>query len=305
MQTPTTIGKYRVLAPLPGGAAETELFKVQRLDDEHGPVMCLKRIHPNYEENPLFANRFETELRLAQKLRHRNIVEVSDFGEEDGHFFVMEYIDGPSLEDLLDAGSLSPSIVTYIGVEACRALSFLHHSDHANDRDPVIHGDVTPHNLLIDRADGSVKLADFGLAKALSRTGAETITRARGKPTYMSPEQLLDQKISARTDLFSLGLVLWRALVGSHPYGEGRPSRATDMGEWIRERTIANDRRKVAEAAPHAPPALRDAIHGLLQPLSSRTPTAEDVHHLLRTVEPLDGHAQLARWVAQAMEDEQ
>lgn len=302
MQTPTTVGKYRILAPLPGGAPETELFKARHHHDDDAPVVCLKRIHPNYDANPLFASRFERELQLAQKLRHRNIVEVSDFGEDDGHYYVMEWVDGPALENLLSAGPLPPGIVTYIGVETCRALAFLHHSDHANQRDPVIHGDVTPHNLLIGRRDGSVKLSDFGVAKALGRTGAETITRVRGKPTYMSPEQLQEEKVSARTDLFSLGLVLWRALVGTHPYGEGRPRTRppTLISEWIRRRTIANERRSVAEAAPHAPPALRDAIHGLLQPLSSRTPTAEDVHHLLRTVEPLDGHAQLAAWAERA-----
>lgn len=298
---PATIGHYQILARLPGGAQETELFKAQRLGDTTGTVVCIKRVHPNYSENPLFAERFERELELAQKLRHRNIVEVSDFGEDDGHYFVMEYIDGPNLDELLGAGPLSPSLVTYVGIELCRALSFLHHTDAENDRKPVIHSDVTPHNVLVGRRDGGVKLSDFGLAKALGRTGAETITRARGKPTYMSPEQLNDEKVSARTDLFSLGLVLWRALVGTHPYGEGRPHTRprTPIGEWIRDRTIANRRRSVAEAAPHAPEALRDAIEGLLQPLPTRTPTAEDVFNVLRKVEPLDGHAQLAAWVAE------
>ncbi|HJL20078.1 MAG TPA: serine/threonine-protein kinase [Sandaracinaceae bacterium LLY-WYZ-13_1] len=306
MEVPPTIGRYRILARLTGGAQETELFKAECLGDDSGTAVCIKRIHPNYDENPLFAERFEQELELAQKLRHRNIVEVSDFGEDDGHYFVMEYVDGPNLDELLRAGPLSPALVTYVGIELCRALSFLHHSDPDNDRKPVIHGDVTPHNVLISRRDGGVKLSDFGLAKALGRTGAETITRARGKPTYLSPEQLQDEKVSARTDLFSLGLVLWRALVGAHPYGEGRPHTRprVDLGEWIRQRTIANERRSVAEAAPHAPEALWDAIEGLLQPLATRTPTAEDVFNVLRQVEPLDGHAQLVAWVARVGAEE-
>ncbi len=296
--TPETIGPYVTLRRLVGGGQETELFLVHHRDDPPEAVACLKRVHPNYDDNPLFGQRFEAEMTLAQKLRHRNIVEVSDLGQDDGHYFVMEYLDGPSLEDLLAWGTLSPELVAYIGIELCRALSFLHHSDRDNDRGPVIHRDVTPHNVLLSRNDGGVKLSDFGLAKALGRTGAETITQARGKPIYLSPEQLRDDKISTRTDLFSLGLVLWRALVGSHPYGEGRP-RDRHMGEWILEHTLTNDRRLVAAAAPHAPSALCEVIEGLLQPLPTRTPSAEDVFRVLRQIEPLDGHAQLAAWIAQ------
>jgi len=300
IHTPATIGAYQVLERLVGGSQDAELFKAQRSGEG---IVCIKRVHPNYDDNPLFGTRFEQELSLAQKLRHRNVVEVSDFGHDDGHYFVMEYIDGPSLEELLAWGALSPSLVAYVGIELCRALAFLHHSDPDQERGPVIHTDVSPDNVLITARDGGVKLSDFGLAKAIGRTGAETITRARGKPIYMSPEQLADDKISARTDLFSLGLVLWRALVGTHPYAEGRP-RTHHMGEWIRDRALANERRSVAEAAPHAPAELCSAIEGLLQPVSARTPTAEDVFNVLRRVEPLDGHAQLAAWIARNREGE-
>ncbi|MCA9604699.1 MAG: serine/threonine protein kinase [Myxococcales bacterium] len=301
LQTPETIGAYVILRRLAGGSQETELFAAHHRDDPPSRVVCLKRIHPNYDDNPLFGPRFEQEMTLAQKLRHRNIVEVSDLGHDDGHFFVMEFIDGPCLEDLLAWGTLSPDLVAYVGIELCRALAFLHHSDPSQGRGPLIHRDVTPHNVLIGRHDGGVKLSDFGLAKALGRTGAETITKARGKPIYLAPEQLMDDKVSTRADLFSLGLVLWRALVGTHPYGEGRP-RERHMGEWISERTIKNERRSVTAAAPHAPKALCDAIDGLLQPLASRTPTAEDAFALLRQTEPLDGHAQLAVWIARCEE---
>lgn len=302
MITPATIGDYRVIDLIAGGAQETQLVKAAHVDDPLGTVVCIKRIHPNYSETPMFGARLREELLIAQKVRHRNIVEVSDFGEdESGHlYYVMEHVDGPNLADLLRAGPLTPDLVTYIGIEACRALSFLHHTDHDNDRPPVMHSDVTPHNLLLGRHDGSVKLSDFGLAKALSRTDAETIARAQGKPTYISPEQYLGQKVSARTDLFSLGLVLWRALVGKHPYAEGHPRTRprTPLWEWIRDQTIANRRPLAQEAAPHAPAALCDAINGLLQPIESRTPTAESVFRVLRGAEPLDGHAQLAAWVA-------
>lgn len=299
---PTIGGRYRILESLTSGG-QTEVFKAQRLDDPRGTVVCIKRVHPDYQEHPTFPQRFEAELRLATKLRHRNIVEVSDFGEDEGHYFVMEYLDGPDLDELLQRGPLSPSLVAYIGIELCRALSFLHHSDVG--RGPVIHSDVTPDNVLLGGRDGAVKLSDFGLAKALVRTGAETITRVRGKASYLSPEQLSGGKVSARTDLFSLGLVLWRALIGTHPYAEERPQTRPriSVGEWIHQRTLDNTRRTVADAAPHAPAPLQGAIEGLLQPIATRMPTAEDVFHLLRHVEPLDGHAQLVEWIAQPAEE--
>ncbi|HHH27101.1 MAG TPA: serine/threonine protein kinase, partial [Polyangiaceae bacterium] len=195
---PETLGGYRVLERL-GGGADAELFKARRDD---GTVVCIKRLHPNLSDDPMFEQRFERELKLAQELRHRNIVEVSSHGHEEGYYFVMEYIDGPSLEVLLGAGVLSPPLVIYIGVELCRAFGFLHRTDPETGRKPTIHSDVTPHNILLGR-DGGVKLSDFGLAKAISRTGAETITQARGKVTYLSPEQWMEQPVGSSTDLFS------------------------------------------------------------------------------------------------------
>ncbi|MBX3275602.1 MAG: serine/threonine protein kinase [Sandaracinaceae bacterium] len=302
LDAPRAIGSYFILRRLPGGGPQTELFAAHHRDEPATRLVCLKRIHPNYDDNPLFGPRFEQEMTLARTLRHRNLVEVTDLGHDGGHFFVMEYIDGPSLEDLLSNGTMRPSLVVYVGVELCRALSFLHHSDADTGRGPLIHRDVTPHNVLLSRDDGGVKLSDFGLAKALARTGAETITEAKGKPIYLAPEQLTDDKVGTRADLFSLGVVLWRALIGTHPYGEGRP-RDKPMGEWIFERTLANERRSAADAAPHAPRELAAAIEGLLQPVAARTSSAEDVFATLRQVEPLDGHTQLVEWIARADEE--
>lgn len=298
---PATIGPYEIVERLQAGGAESELFTARRAGDAVGSLVCIKRIHPNFGGSVEFAERYDRELDLARKLRHRNIVEVSGHGEDGGHYFAMEYIDGPSLGALLEWGALSPGLVTYIGIELCRALAFLHHSDASQERGPVIHSDISPENVLLSRRDGAVKLSDFGLAKALGRTGQETITRQRGKPTWMAPEQHLEQKISTRTDLFGLGLVLWRALVGEHPYAAGRP-RGRIVVDWVREQTTQNARRSTGEAAPHAPKALCDAIEGLLQPIERRTPTAEDVFNVLRHVEPLDGHAQLADWIGRVGE---
>ncbi|MBZ0117146.1 MAG: protein kinase [Sandaracinaceae bacterium] len=140
---------------------------------------------------------------------------------------------------------------------------------------------------------GAVKLSDFGLARALRRTGAETITAARGKRRYLSPEQWSDEAVSSRSDLFSLGLVLWSALIGSHPYAEQRPA-AIGLDEWIRARTIANARRSVAEAAPGAPAGLQEAIEGLLQPARERIATAEQLYRMLSPLVRVDAAGRLA-----------
>jgi len=138
-----------------------------------------------------------------------------------------------------------------------------------------------------------VKLADFGLARALGRTGERTLTEARGKLMFWAPEQFADEEIGVETDLFALGLVLWRALIGTQPYAEGRP-KGRMLDEWIAERTMANERRSVVEAAPDASATLQRVIEGLLQPIERRIGSAEELFETLRPVEPLDGHAQLA-----------
>lgn len=306
---PDAIGPYVVLGRLgDSAAAQAEVFEAQ---DEHGTPVCIKRIHPSVSEDVEFVARFEAEIELAEMLEHINIVRVSDHGEDGGHYFVMEWIDGVDLGMLLRSelgsgrpGILPPGLVAYLGVELCRALAYVHRSDWTLDeagqrvrrRGPVIHSDISPSNILLSR-QGFVKLADFGLARALGRTGAKTLTQARGKPMFWAPEQFADEEIGVETDLFALGLVLWRALIGTQPYAEARP-RGQMLNEWIAERTIANERRSVVEAAPDAPATLQRVIEGLLQPIERRIGSAEELFETLRPIEPLDGHAQLAARVA-------
>lgn len=291
--TPKTIGPYQILARF-GEGGMAQVFKARR---DGGPIVCLKRIRPSFCEDPYFVALFLEELDRAEQLHHPNIVEVYDRGEDDGYYLVMELVDGMDLAALLErAGLLDPPLVAYVGCELARALIYIHHSDPATGRPPFVHCDVTPHNVLIGR-DGSVKLSDFGIAKALRRTGDETLTRTRGKPSSMSPEQWQGEKIGSRSDLFSLGLVLWRALIGTHPYAEGRPP--TEVFEvWLQDRTVANERRRVVEAAPRAPEALQNAIEKLLQLTPERMAAAEELVEALSPLVPPDAAAQLAALVA-------
>lgn len=300
-----TIGPYDVIARLSGGGGGVELFKVRERGPLQGPLYCLKRISPSVGDSIDFALRFDAEVRLWAKLEHRNIVSLRDHGEDEGHFLVMEYVDGLDLDGALRFGPLEPYLVVYLGVELCRAFVFMHHGDSARGRlKPVIHSDITPDNVLLGR-DGSVKVSDFGLAKAIGQTGAETLTRVRGKERWRAPEQYEQSEqgqvtVNAQTDLFALGLVLWRALIGTHPYAEGRMELRPrpSLDEWIGQRTLLNRRRLVAEAAPHAPAALQAVIHDLLQPRVSRMSVAEEALERLLAIEELMAHDGLARHVS-------
>jgi eukaryotic-like serine/threonine-protein kinase len=291
---PAKIGEYEVIERFaPGGLAE--LFKVRHAAG--GPVVCLKRIPPSVADDVDFVLRFEDEVTLASSLRHPNVVEVIDRGEDEGHFLVMELVDGADLAALLDRHeTLEPPLVAYLGCEVARALSYIHRSDPATGRKALIHFDVSPPNILIGK-NGAVKLSDFGLARALRGTGAETITSTRGRRRYLSPEQWNNDSVGSRSDLFSLGLALWSALVGTHPFAEARPSHR-GLDEWIREQTITNARRRAVDAAPHAPPALYEALDALLQPAGDRIATAEVLFHMLAPCAPIDGAARLAAKVS-------
>jgi eukaryotic-like serine/threonine-protein kinase len=288
--TPSTIGAYTILERFaPGSFAE--LFKARKTSG--GPTVCLKRIPPSISDDVDFVLRFEDEITLAEQLHHPNIVEVFDHGEDEGHFYVMELVDGLDFSTLLDRVEvLEPALVAYVGAEVARALDYIHRSDPASGRMPLIHFDVSPQNILVGR-NGAVKLSDFGLARALRSTGAETITATRGKQRYLSPEQWLDESVGSKSDLFALGLVLWGALIGTHPYAEGRP-RDVGLDEWIRERTIRNERRPLIDAAPAAPGPLQLAIEGLLRPSATRTANAATLFEAVSPIVSIDAPAMLA-----------
>lgn len=299
VRVPERIGPYVILGPLAEGGM-AELFRAQRV--EGGPVVCLKRMRRELCQDVELVAELTREVELAAQLDHANLVPVYDHGEDGGHYLVMQLVEGMDLARLRSARTLHPLRVAYVGVELARALVYVHHSDPDKGRKPLVHCDVTPHNVLVG-LDGTVKLSDFGLARALRRTGAETLTRSRGKPSYLSPEQWEGERIGSRSDLFSLGVVLWQALAGTHPYAEGPRPRKMMLEAWIQERTIANERRTVAEAAPEAPETLQRVIEGLLQRAPARTARAEEVLEALVPLVESDAREALAAEVKRAMEE--
>ena len=217
-----TLGRYELIRPLArGGMAEVFLARRRAAGGVEKRVV-IKRIRRERTGDARFAALFVREARLSMSLAHKNIVPVFDFGRAgDELFLVMEYVDGVALATALARArerglGLDPVLVAYVGLEACQALEYAHQVS-GQDGLPqgVIHRDVTPANVLLSYS-GEVKLLDFGIAT--SEAGDAEETRVRGTPPYMAPEQARGESLSAGTDVFAVGLVLWEALAGRRAY---------------------------------------------------------------------------------------
>jgi serine/threonine-protein kinase len=199
-----------------GGMAE--VFRACRI----GPggfakQVALKRVLPDLGRDPQFVRMFLEEARLQAQLSSPGLIQVFDFGEQAGtYFMVMEYVDGADLGALLAAvGPLEPGLGAYLGRQLCGALADVHRATDATGQPlGIVHRDVTPGNILLSR-DGHVKLGDFGVAKARARSVRTERGAIKGKLAYLSPEQVRGDEVDARTDVYGLGLVLFEVLTGS------------------------------------------------------------------------------------------
>jgi beta-lactam-binding protein with PASTA domain/predicted Ser/Thr protein kinase len=210
-------GRYELHRRLArGGMAEVFLARDQLLDR---PV-AVKVLFPEFAADPSFVERFRREAQSAANLNHPNIVSVYDWGQEAGtYFIVMEYVDGRSLATILGTeGPLHPQRAAEVTSDIAAALGFAH-------RNGVIHRDVKPGNVLIS-PQGQVKVADFGIARAMGAGTEENLTQAgsvMGTATYFSPEQAQGKPLDPRSDLYSLGVVLYEALTGRPPFSGDSP----------------------------------------------------------------------------------
>lgn len=219
------LGKYQLVRKLAtGGMAEVYLAKAA------GPMgfekkLVLKRILSHLAEDPQFVDMFLGEAKLAAMLNHPNVVQIFDFGEAEGAFFIaMELIDGPNLRALNKRSAELKSPIPYamcakIISYACEGLAYAHAF---SDPDTgaalnLIHRDISPDNILVSR-QGGVKVVDFGIAKAANQGHQTKTGTLKGKLSYMPPEQLQGKELDLRADIFSLGIVLYELVTGTKPY---------------------------------------------------------------------------------------
>jgi eukaryotic-like serine/threonine-protein kinase len=256
---PKKLGVYEIGQQI-GIGGMAQVYEANRIGP-HGFTkrVALKRILPAIARDPAFVRMFIEEAKLAARLEHPNIVQVFDFGEDMGELFLaMELVDGSSvthvLRTLAAQGQAVPlEVALHIASQAARALCYAHNAcDKEGKPLGIVHRDVSPANLLIAR-NGYVKLADFGIARAVNRKHQTASGNLRGKLGYMSPEQVLNRGLDNRSDVFSLSIVLAEMLMGETLF-----SRGTDLEILLR---------------------IRDADIGVLQRTKRHIPS--DVHRLL------------------------
>src|ERR1700738_1650745 len=212
MVTATKAGRYEILGELGRGG----MGVVYRAKDPLiGRTVAVKTIRLSEEGTGMshaqLVERFQNEARAAGLLTHPNIVVIYDAGETDGLCYItMELVNGKSLQSMLDAGQKFPlPRLLHIMEQVCSALQFAH--DHS-----VVHRDIKPANIMLSD-DDLVKVTDFGTAKIL-QYGASQQTSAMGTPGYMSPEQIKGKAVDGRTDIFSLGVMLYEMTTGQKPF---------------------------------------------------------------------------------------
>ena len=252
--------------------------------------VCVKRVLEHLRDDAEILRLFLQEAQLSARLRHSNIAQVIDFGEHEGiHFLVLEYVEGLDLRGLMrrTEGALPIEIITYVATEMAKGLEYAH-------AEGVFHRDISPSNVLLSRA-GEVKVADFGIAKAVGMTAFTRTGAVKGKVPYMAPEYARRGEFDARSDLFSLGVTLFELVGGRRPFdGKSDPETV--------ENILKGQHRNLAELAGEAPPALIEAIHRCIAAdREQRFADARELRHALGALQiPATARRALAKRVKAA-----
>lgn len=265
-----SFGHYVLVGRLEtGGMAEIYLAR-HRAIGERGGLLALKRILPHLCADADFVAMFHNEINITQRLHHPNIAQVYDHAQHEGRlFFVMEFVHGKDLAVIRDQAQklqidIPPSIVAYVGARIAAALHCAHSLTDADGRSqPILHRDISPQNIIVG-FNGSPKLIDFGIAKVMSSASITESGKIRGKPNYVSPEQVRAEMIDARSDLFSLGAVMYEMLAGTPPF-------AADTPKETLERIAAGD---IAPLEQVPAPLSSIILRSLQGPLHLRYPNA-------------------------------
>ena len=236
--------RYQILESIgTGGMAEV----YRAFDTFLNREVAVKILRAQYTDDEGFVSRFRQEAQSAARLIHPNIVNVYDVGrDEDAYYIIMEYVKGKTLKELIsEVGALDPMTAVIIAHGIASALK------HAHSRG-IIHCDIKPHNILLDE-NNNPKVADFGIARAITTATMTYTTSVVGSVHYLSPEQVRGEKVSAQSDLYSLGILLFEMLTGCLPYTAETPVAVALM--HVRERMPL-----VREVNSEVPPVLEKVV---------------------------------------------
>jgi serine/threonine protein kinase len=293
--------RYTILRKITdGGTAEIFLAK------QHGAqgfekAVVLKRIFTAFYADPQFRHMLVDEAHIAMSLSHSNIVQVLDLGEVDGRYFLaLELVDGWTLDRTLKRAQtagvpFAPALALYVTSEVCRALAYAHAKTRDGKSLGIVHRDVSPHNVLLS-AEGEVKLTDFGIAKAHSNKEKSLGNMIKGKISFMSPEQASGGTIDARSDLFSLGTMLYVMITRRLPFDAATDYETLMLvksGDYLPPET--------------ARPGLNPELYRVIRKAMSKSPDERyqkaeemlvDVEQVMRLAFRAVGQTELQRWLS-------
>jgi serine/threonine protein kinase len=292
--------RYRVVNKIAhGGMAEIFLAMQQGEVGFQKPVV-LKLILPALAANPAFVRMLVDEAHIASTLNHSNLVQVLDLGKsKEQYFLVLEYVDGWSLEQVrrrAQQAKLKMPLPLVLSVVAalCRGLAYVHARTRDGKPLGIVHRDVTPQNVLVSR-EGEVKLADFGIAKAIGKTEKSATGVIKGKFAYMSPEQSRGLTLDARSDLFSVGSLLYLLVTGKKAF-EG----ATDLDVimQVRKGKFEKPSHLVKDLSPDVERFIARALRvDLEKRWQSAEQMADRLDAILMKLGQPSGPAPLKRWL--------
>jgi serine/threonine protein kinase len=268
---------YRILETVASGGTAV-LHRAMQVSLDR--VVAVKRLHPHLTQDENFTRRFVLEAKAAASLDHQNIVRVIDFGIEEGSYqMVMEFVEGESLKDVFDRWRpMQEDLALAIVHQICRGL------EHAHAKG-IVHRDIKPGNIMLTRS-GVAKITDFGLAKLTQSNSAQTAADSiLGTPLYMSPEQAFGESVDQRSDLFSLGTVLYELLTGHQPFaGENY------MG--VIQNIIHREIPAVRDHIPGVAPEVEQIVmRALAKNREQRFKSAREFREAIESVLGLDGLA--------------
>jgi serine/threonine-protein kinase len=283
------LGRYECLLPIARGGMAAVWAARARGARGFQRFVAIKTMLPTLSSDANFETMFLDEARIVSRIRHPNVVEIVDLGEQDSLLYiVMEWIDGEPLSTLMrkssEDGRLPLGIAARIMADACAGVHAAHElKDDEGRVVGLVHRDISPQNILVSY-DGLVKLVDFGVAKATGMSSAETQAgHIKGKIAYMAPEQVTGHKVDRRTDVFACGIVLYQIATGKHPF-RGEHEAATINN--VLSRDVPPPRHYI----PDCPPRLHQVLMRALQREPERRfQTAAEMGHELDEVARMDG----------------